>query len=477
MNHVRAAIWWKGSVACSAACPAACRWPRCPGARPSDGVEVMLVTSRDTGRWVLPKGWPEFGEQFCEAAAREAGEEAGLKGAISTHEAGRYYYSKGFAGGDSVRCEVLVYALEVDDVADKWKEKGQRKRKWFTPAKAAEMVAEPDLGEVILHSPASRAAPLPEISTIWLDHISTRPAADRRIISSGVQGWVLVWRRRQWSLRMLPAALDAEAYDAVFTTLLEYHPDDIVSTHNALAQRAAPGARLPARRRGADRPHREDGNWYDHDHQLRSSRGRVACPGHDEICLPSNTFVSRVSSARPWRRRRLGKIAPARIGCTATSQYSEELPMIPWRELDSAKMPGGGEALRLKQRGAEFSIMLGSNELMNSRLSGSEASAGEAGVREDPRPPPRAHTDRRARHGFHAARGARRTSDDAAITVAELVPAVVAWARGPMAEVFAGCLDDPRVEHSRDGCRRADTRGGRAATTPSCSMSTMARKG
>ena len=46
--------------------------------------------------------------------------------------------------------------------------------------------------------------------------------------------------------------------------------------------------------------------------------------------------------------------------------------MIPWRQLDSAKMPGGGEQLRLKQRGAEFSIMLGSNELMNSRLSGSE---------------------------------------------------------------------------------------------------------
>ena len=121
-----------------------------PWRKTKRGVEVMLVTSRDTGRWVLPKGWPEFGEQFCEAAAREAGEEAGLKGAISTHEAGRYYYSKGLAGGDSVRCEVLVYALEVDGVAGKWKEKGQRKRKWFTPAKAAEIVAERDLGDVIL---------------------------------------------------------------------------------------------------------------------------------------------------------------------------------------------------------------------------------------------------------------------------------------------------------------------------------------
>jgi 8-oxo-dGTP pyrophosphatase MutT (NUDIX family) len=121
-----------------------------PWRKTKDGVEVMLVTSRDTGRWVLPKGWPEFGEQFCEAAAREAGEEAGLKGAISSQEAGRYYYSKSLAHGDTVRCEVLVYPLEVDDVADKWKEKGQRKRKWVSPAKAAEMVAETDLGKMIL---------------------------------------------------------------------------------------------------------------------------------------------------------------------------------------------------------------------------------------------------------------------------------------------------------------------------------------
>jgi 8-oxo-dGTP pyrophosphatase MutT (NUDIX family) len=121
-----------------------------PWRKTKSGVEVMLVTSRDTGRWVLPKGWPEFGEQFWEAAAREAGEEAGLKGAISSQEAGRYYYSKGLADGSDVRCEVLVYPLEVDDVADKWKEKGERKRKWVSPAKAAAMVAEADLGKVIL---------------------------------------------------------------------------------------------------------------------------------------------------------------------------------------------------------------------------------------------------------------------------------------------------------------------------------------
>jgi 8-oxo-dGTP pyrophosphatase MutT (NUDIX family) len=113
------------------------------------GVEVMVITSRDTNRWLLPKGWPEPGEELFEAAAREAHEEAGLKGSVSTIEAGRYFYAKS-VGGDEVRCEVLVYALEVNGTAGKWKEKGERKRKWMSPAKAAEMVAEPDLATLIL---------------------------------------------------------------------------------------------------------------------------------------------------------------------------------------------------------------------------------------------------------------------------------------------------------------------------------------
>ncbi len=118
--------------------------------------------------------------------------------------------------------------------------------------------------------------------------------------------------------------------------------------------------------------------------------------------------------------------------------------MIPWILIDTAEVPGGGE-LRLKRRGSEFSIMLGSNELMNSRLSGSEeALATLACARVGARP--------RARMligglgmGFtlRAALGALR--DDARVVVAELAPAVVAWARGPMAEVFGGSLDDARV--------------------------------
>jgi len=120
-----------------------------PWREAGNGIEVMLITSRDTGRWVLPKGWPEAREPLCEAAAREAGEEAGLHGAISHFEAGRYFYGKVLASGEEVPCEVLVFPLKVDRVADRWKERHARTRKWVGPAEAVRMVNEPDLCEII----------------------------------------------------------------------------------------------------------------------------------------------------------------------------------------------------------------------------------------------------------------------------------------------------------------------------------------
>ena len=120
-----------------------------PWRKAGDGVEVLLITSRDTGRWVLPKGWPEGVEDLSEAAAREAGEEAGLSGTVSRQEAGRYYYAKALSSGEEVACEVLVYPLEVDQVAEKWKEKRERKRKWVSPAEAVRMLNEPELCKLI----------------------------------------------------------------------------------------------------------------------------------------------------------------------------------------------------------------------------------------------------------------------------------------------------------------------------------------
>jgi len=113
------------------------------------GVEIMLVTSRGTGRWVLPKGWPEGSEDLWKTAEREAAEEAGLTGSIASTAAGRFYYGKELPSGLEWRCEVHVFPLEVDRVADKWPERKARLRRWFSPQEAAERVREPDLGELI----------------------------------------------------------------------------------------------------------------------------------------------------------------------------------------------------------------------------------------------------------------------------------------------------------------------------------------
>lgn len=118
--------------------------------------------------------------------------------------------------------------------------------------------------------------------------------------------------------------------------------------------------------------------------------------------------------------------------------------MLPWIRLGAAKTEDGVE-LRLMQRGTEFSIMIGTNTLMNSRLSGSEealanlASAAIAG---------RPHVKMLIGGlgmGFTLRAALKALDDSARVTVAELVPAVIDWAHGPMAEVFAGCLEDPRV--------------------------------
>lgn len=119
--------------------------------------------------------------------------------------------------------------------------------------------------------------------------------------------------------------------------------------------------------------------------------------------------------------------------------------MLPWIKLDTAGIPGGREELTLKRRGDEFSIMLGSNELMNSRVSGSEEALAKLSCASlEDRPAPRLLIGGLGM-GFTLRAALAVLGPDARIAVAELVPAVVAWARGPMAGIFAGCLDDPRV--------------------------------
>lgn len=124
--------------------------------------------------------------------------------------------------------------------------------------------------------------------------------------------------------------------------------------------------------------------------------------------------------------------------------------MIPWVHLDSALAPGGDHELRLFRRGAEFSIRLGHNELMNSRLSGSEkALATLTSAKLAGRTAPRTLIGGLGM-GFTLGAALASLPADAKVVVAELVPAVIAWARGPMAEIFGSSLDDPRVEIVQD---------------------------
>lgn len=119
--------------------------------------------------------------------------------------------------------------------------------------------------------------------------------------------------------------------------------------------------------------------------------------------------------------------------------------MIPWQHLDTAQVPGDGGALKLMRRGSEYSIMAGPIELMNSRLSGSEeAMAALAFQRIGDRPAARVLIGGLGM-GFTLRAALAAFGADARIVVAELVPAVVAWARGPLGELHGDSLDDPRV--------------------------------
>ena len=113
-------------------------------------VEVLLITSRDTGRWVIPKGWPMDGKSASAAAAREAWEEAGVKGRVVEESIGSYRYMKGMPEGLKLDCRVRVFALEVDDICKNFPEKGERHAEWVECAEAAARVQEPGLKTLIL---------------------------------------------------------------------------------------------------------------------------------------------------------------------------------------------------------------------------------------------------------------------------------------------------------------------------------------
>lgn len=112
--------------------------------------EVLLVTSRGTGRWIPPKGWLMKGKAPHKAAAIEAFEEAGVKGEVADFSIGRYrYHRKPRDFAENPSDEAYIFPLYVEKLATKYKEQGERKVKWFSPKKAALLVREPKLKKII----------------------------------------------------------------------------------------------------------------------------------------------------------------------------------------------------------------------------------------------------------------------------------------------------------------------------------------
>lgn len=131
--------------------------------RDAEGVrQVMLITSRETGRWIIPKGWPEKDAKPHELAAREAYEEAGLLGRVANTPCGIYHYDKRMKSGKARTCSVKVFLFAVERELDKWPEKGQRERRWMDPQEAAALVEEGDLAELL--RTFGTAAALPALS-------------------------------------------------------------------------------------------------------------------------------------------------------------------------------------------------------------------------------------------------------------------------------------------------------------------------
>jgi 8-oxo-dGTP pyrophosphatase MutT (NUDIX family) len=118
---------------------------------------VMLVTSRETGRWIIPKGWPIAGLTPEACALREAWEEAGVEGDAAPHCLGLYPYVKQIGPDRSVPCIVAVYGVRVTRLRGRFPERKERRRAWFSPAEAAGKVDEQLLRDLIAgFSPAQR---------------------------------------------------------------------------------------------------------------------------------------------------------------------------------------------------------------------------------------------------------------------------------------------------------------------------------
>jgi len=152
--------------------------------RDRDGLEVLLLTSRETRRWIIPKGWPMSGKTPSAAAAREAKEEAGVVGRVSKKTIGAFDYVKRLKNGAPLQCTVDVFPLKVSKQLTHWREQNQRTAHWCAPQEAAELIEEPDLSALILafakaHDKAVKKKKAKASKAVTADEIETPvPLAD-----------------------------------------------------------------------------------------------------------------------------------------------------------------------------------------------------------------------------------------------------------------------------------------------------------
>lgn len=113
-----------------------------------DKPEILLITARGSGRWIIPKGWPMDAMTPGQCAGQEAWEEAGVIGKVFDRALGLFSYQK-MIGGTGVPVVAMVYPVRVDSLAKDFPEAGQRTREWFGPKKAAKQVEEPELARIL----------------------------------------------------------------------------------------------------------------------------------------------------------------------------------------------------------------------------------------------------------------------------------------------------------------------------------------
>ena len=133
-------------------------WLRAPSAkqvaalcwrRAGEGHEVLLVTTRGRGQWMVPKGWPKPDTPDADMAAIEAYEEAGARGTLRPDPVGHFHYDKGIGRGTRMGCDAAVFALEVSELDPDFPESGERELGWFSPDEAANRVACPELSALL----------------------------------------------------------------------------------------------------------------------------------------------------------------------------------------------------------------------------------------------------------------------------------------------------------------------------------------